>query len=382
MRVLWLVRRTLHSEPGGDTTQILRTADAIRARGVTVDISDDARPDLRGYDLAHLFHLDRLWENTPHVERLSAAGCPFVLSPIWWPSSEFDRAARAGVQGWLARTVGSRLYASLRLVQRTAAHVVATRSLAAASTRMLNFWSAARALLQAASVILPNSDAERAQIESHFGVKRPCTVVPNAADATLFRLPDEPSTRVGVLSVGRIEPRKNQLALIVALRDSDIPLTLVGAAGRYSTPYAEKCRAIAGPNTRFLPARPPEELAPLYHRALIHACTSWYETPGLVNLEAALCGCAIVATPGGCTREYLGSDAEYADPAEPGSIRVAIQAAMRRGPAPGLAARIRHEFSWENAAKRTLGAYSAALAHGPAETSLAAPVAPSLQSSP
>jgi hypothetical protein len=36
MRVLWLVRKNLTTHRGGDTTQILQTANALRRRGVDV----------------------------------------------------------------------------------------------------------------------------------------------------------------------------------------------------------------------------------------------------------------------------------------------------------------------------------------------------------
>ncbi|HQL53937.1 MAG TPA: glycosyltransferase family 1 protein, partial [Phycisphaerae bacterium] len=85
MRVLWLVRENLTRHPGGDTVQILQTAEALRRRGITVDLAHD-RDDLAGYDLVHLFHLDRLWENVGHAQRIRQAGLPAVLSTIYWPS--------------------------------------------------------------------------------------------------------------------------------------------------------------------------------------------------------------------------------------------------------------------------------------------------------
>ena len=45
------------------------------------------------------------------------------------------------------------------------------------------------------------------------------------------------------------------------------------------------------------------------------ALPSWFETPGLAALEAALAGCSVVITPFGSTREYFGDLVEYARPA-------------------------------------------------------------------
>ena len=55
MKVLFLSRKTLFSVQGGDTVQILKTAEALRRKDVFVDVSTELEPDLRGYDLVHVF---------------------------------------------------------------------------------------------------------------------------------------------------------------------------------------------------------------------------------------------------------------------------------------------------------------------------------------
>jgi glycosyltransferase involved in cell wall biosynthesis len=376
MRVLWLVRNNLTQHPGGDTTQILRTAEALRRRGVTIDLSSEAGADLAEYDLVHLFHLDRLWENAEHCRRVRAAGRPVVLSTIYWPSDEFDRGGRAGFQGWLARRCGSPAYQDLRLFQRYLLHCRQRRVWPRLGLRRFSFGRNVRELLAAVSVILPNSRAEQEQIEIRFGVQRPAVIVPNAADSTVFgpgvgaARSDSPQPGVqssalhprgGVLCVGRIEPRKNQLALIQALRGTGIPLTLVGRSGRYSSAYHRRCLRAAGANVCFVAQQPAGELRRYYHAAQVHACVSWYETPGLASLEAALCGCALVVTPGGCTREYFGDDAVYTPPDDPDAIRAAVQQALARGSSAALAARVAREYTWDAAAAATLKAYELAL---------------------
>lgn len=357
MRVLWLVRRNLVQHPGGDTVQIQQTAAALRRLGVTVELSADSDRDLRGYDLVHLFHLDRLWENIEHARRTRAAERPLVLSTIYWPADEFDRAGRRGVQGWLARRAGSRVYQNLRLLQRCLLHAWEQRR-PRASSLLFSFHRGVAELLTSTAVLLPNSRAEQAQIEASFGITRPVVVVPNAADTATFGPPPAGAPpRAGVLCVGRIEPRKNQLALIEALRGTGFPLTLVGPVGRYSRAYGRRCRRAADATVRFVGPQPPAELRRLYHAAAVHVNVSWYETPGLASLEAALSGCAIVVTPGGCTREYFGEQAVYAEPGDPATIRAAVTQALERGPAAGLAERVAREYTWDRAAEQTVVAY-------------------------
>lgn len=361
MRVLWLVRKNLTEHTGGDTTQILQTAEAVRRQGVEVELASDVPNDLASFDLVHLFHLDRLWENMAHTRVARVAGRPIALSTIFWPADEFDQGGRAGVQGWLARRVGSAVYQDLRLIQRYLLHCREQRRLPWPTARAFGFRRNARELLDATAVLLPNSRIEAEQIEARFGVSRPVVVVPNAADTKLFTPPEAAAVRKGVLCVGRIEPRKNQLALIEALRGTGIPLTLVGQPGRFSRPYFERCQRTAGPDVQFIAGRLPERLREIYQKARVHALVSWYETPGLTSLEAALCGCALVVTPGGCTREYFGEDAEYAQPDDVGSIRAAVERALARPPSRGLAERIAREFNWDQAGARTVEAYELAL---------------------
>jgi glycosyltransferase involved in cell wall biosynthesis len=187
--------------------------------------------------------------------------------------------------------------------------------------------------------------------------------VPNAADVDTFAPSADgpPSERDGVLCVGRIEPRKNQLALIEALRGSDIPLMFIGQPGRFSAGYARRCHRAAGARVRFVSQRSARELRELYHAARVHACVSWYETPGLASLEAALSGCNLVVTPGGCTREYFGNQVFYARPDEPDSICAAVKAALDAEPNPDLARRVARKFNWNAAAQNTLRGYRLAL---------------------
>ncbi len=367
IKALWLVRSNLREHPGGDTTQILRTAEALRANGLEVTLSSERQPDPSGYQLVHLFHLDRLWENLPWAAWATRARLPLVLSPIYWPSDEFDRHGRTGVQGVVSRIASGDAYQAARNLQRSALPILeGTRG--ALRPGMISFQRSVRSLLNAADRILPNSQAEQAQLSRRFGVHGRYTVVPNGVDPAAFRCEQEADSgcrrdRDTILCVGRIEPRKNQLALIRALEGTPLRIRLVGRAGRFSARYARLCRRAGADRVDFLPWLEHEALAPLYREAWIHACPSWYETPGLASLEAALSGCRLVCTERGSAREYFGEQAEYCTPREPASIRAAIMRARSRAPAPELARRVRECFSWQAAAEATLQGYDLALKH-------------------
>lgn len=360
MRVLLLVRKDMGSEVGGDTTQVSQTAQALRSLGVKVEIDDSALPSLRDYDVVHLFHLDRPWENLVHVRRAKASARAVVLSPIYWPTDEFNRRGRRGLQRLIARHLGPSHYENLRL-----AYTSYFSSTGGNSARVLyNVDKARREMLASVGVLLPNSRAEASALREQFGCKTSQVVVPNAVDDSRYAAePKEESSagRAGVLCVGRIEPRKNQLGLIQALEGSGIPLTIVGESGAQNRRYEKLCRRAAGPDVQFLGRRDSHALAGLYRRARVHCCPSWYETPGLASLEAALSGCSLVVTSRGSTEEYFDDDVSYCDPGDAASIRWAILNAIEMEPSPDLIDRIRKSYSWTNAARRTIEGYELAL---------------------
>ena len=356
IHAVFQTRASLRRYQGGDTVQILRTAEALERLGVRVTIDEGGALDPSGFDLVHLFHLDRPWENLTWAARAKRAAVPIALSPIWWPQGEFDRKGRTGVQGLLARTLGHRGYGCARAAQRSLAAAVGSGP----KRVVVRAHRAAQDLINASSVCFPNSAEEEREIRERFRCDAPCVVVPNASN---FDAPgpdpvpfaDRP---LDVLCVGRIEPRKNQLALVEALKGAPYSVKLVGAPGRFSRGYAGKvARAAAGSNITIEPFMEPDALAPLYESAKVHVCCSWYETPGLVSLEAARCGCSIVSTDRGSARSYLGSDAQYCDPSDPCSIRTAIDRAVVTAPDPGLPGRVRASFNWDQAAARTLEGY-------------------------
>ena len=106
---------------------------------------------------------------------------------------------------------------------------------------------------------------------------------------------------------------------------------------------------------------PQELLASAFAAARVHCLASWMDTCGLVSLEAALSGTPLVGSTFGHELEYLQRDAWLADPADPESLRRAVEAAWEAGPhserPTRLKQRILSEFNWEKTADATLDLY-------------------------
>ena len=98
-----------------------------------------------------------------------------------------------------------------------------------------------------------------------------------------------------------MEPRKNLLGLIEGLRTTGLPLVVIGEPPPGHEGYDRQCRHAGRGFVRWLGKLEHEDdfLGSAYAAARVLALPSWFETPGLVALEAALAGCAVVLTPFG-----------------------------------------------------------------------------------
>jgi glycosyltransferase involved in cell wall biosynthesis len=213
-------------------------------------------------------------------------------------------------------------------------------------------------ILQKASLLLPNSEAEYQKIESLYGMKKKYFVIPNGMDSSLFYTSSE-AEKDGklILSAARIEGRKNQLNLIKALNDTGYTLLLTGLPAPNQKKYYEECKKIASKNIIFCGRVPVATLVGYYKKAKVHVLPSWHETCGLSSLEAAAMGCNIVITEKGFTREYFGDDAFYCDPGNPESIFNAVEKAAQSECRKELQQKVLHHYTWQQAAASTLEAY-------------------------
>jgi glycosyltransferase involved in cell wall biosynthesis len=148
------------------------------------------------------------------------------------------------------------------------------------------------------------------------------------------------------------------LNLIKALNNSRFKLMIVGEAAPNHKTYYERCKKIAADNVVFAGQISPAELAKIYGTAKVHVLPSWFETCGLSSLEAAAMGCNVVITDKGYAKDYFEQDAYYCDPADPASIRDAVERASASEPPKKLRDRVLSQYTWRNAASATRDAYN------------------------
>lgn len=375
MRVLLQTRSAVSvaKSGGGDVTQAYETARRLNALGIDARVSAELQPDLEDVDLVHLFNLVRPQDAMVQARHAWRHGRPVALSTVYCDMWEFDRSARTGIGGMIARRAGRN---SIELA-KAAGRAIRSREFHGGLAPLLwpGYEQLQRELLAGCDVLLPNSQSEMERIERDLGVTVPCeryVTVPNGVDPDYYspeRLAGQapPSHLVGyegcVLCVGRIEGRKNQLNLIRALKDSPYRVVLAGAPAANQNSYVETVRdAVArNPNVVWLGSVTDEEKRWLYQLARVHVLPSWMETTGLASLEAAALDCALVVTPNGDTRDYFDGHAHFCRPEDLASIRGAVDGAHLAGADAELQQRIRGDYTWDAAARATARGYEMAL---------------------
>jgi glycosyltransferase involved in cell wall biosynthesis len=363
MRVLLQSRVSLFSGPGGDTIQICKTVEALRALGVVCEVSTELQPNLSQWDMVHLFNLTRPQEVYLQARNAIRQGKPTALSTIYLSGSDYDRSARSGIEGLVSRLLAPNMFEYAKVLARGVMNGEwneGTRAILRHGFKNLQV-----EVIRMASVLLPNSQSEMQRVLRDFplATKSRCVVVPNAADE-LFDKPQEESdppqlefASGAVLCVAAIGPRKNQLRLVRALKGLEVPVLIIGKPSPNAIGYFEEIRREAGPNVHFIGHMKHEDLGSYYRAAKVHVLASWMETTGLSSLEAGLAGCNLVITDKGDTREYFGDMAFYCDPGSEDSIRDAVLKAYAAPVCTELKERIRTRFNWKKTAEATLDAY-------------------------
>ena len=354
MRVAFIARSTLHTDPGGDTVQVLSTAKYLRKLGVEVDIKlSNETIDYNSYDLLHFFNIIRPADILKHT----SPGKPYVVSTVFVDYTEFEKKERKGWKGNLFRLLSPGLIEYTKAVGR---FLKGNDKLVSREYLWMGHNRSVRKILHNAACLLPNSESEYRRLLETYGIPKKYFVVPYAVDRQIFHpRPDTRRQKNVVLCVARIEGRKNQLNLIRAINNTGYTLYLIGNPAPNQPGYYMECKKEAGQNIIFINNLPQAELVQYYQMATVHVLPSWFETAGLSSLEAATMGCNIVITDRGDAKDYFGDMATYCDPSSPESIRAAIDKAASGKADPALTEIINSKFTWEQAAFITNEAYNA-----------------------
>ena len=345
LRVVHVLRDDHETHVGGDLVQLSETVRALREHGVDAFPATltDAPWDV---DVVHLYNvmLSRQLVDAYRTALRRWPGAAVVISPI------LPKTSVGAFRSLEPSTVAK-----------------ASRAIAGDLLRAVR----TREPMRTADAVLVASEGERGVVRAWFGrgdgevVRHGLDIArwpmrsgsPERASA-LGRFGLDAGSSMLVACVARLEPLKNQLTLIRAIkRVPGAALVLVGPDGVAS--YGAKVRAAASERPGRVAttgALPSAEVASLLAHVDVHVLPSYRETVGLVTLEAAAVGCEVVASRDGWIREYLGETAFYADAASPGGIARAIRDAVARPRQPAARATV-EAFGWERAARTLAEVY-------------------------
>ena len=240
-------------------------------------------------------------------------------------------------------------------------------------------WTVKRTIRRASKVITPSEFSRRAIMSAYGLSERRIAVVPIAVSPVFRPVPrvnatDFVARRFGirepfVLTVGDLQPRKNQIGLIHAFdrlveRHPTLPhhLVIVGQETWFSARVKDAAKnSKAAARIHFTDFVNDSELLQLYNASDLLAFPSFYEGFGLPVLEGMACGRAVACSNTSAMPEVANAAAILFDPESPEDIARAMADVLLD---PELRARMERLgqqraslFTWERTARRTLEIY-------------------------
>ncbi len=319
------------SKAGGMNLYVRRITERLAARGVLVDVftrrDGPDGPDV--VELAPGARMIRIAAGSP--EQLDAGDLflaldRFVEGVEAFRLSEETRYDLIHAHYWLSVAAGERLAANWEVPHLAMFHTlgdVKLRARASEHEPAIRL-DAERALVHSVDRIVVATEHERQLLRQLFRVERDrVAVIPPGVDLDQFQPRDQMAARreLGLpeggrvlLAVGRIEPLKGFDILIRALAEmterEDVTLVILGGDERAATEFA-RLTAIAeevGVSSRLLfpGATPHDRVATYYNAADVVVVPSFYESFGLVALEAMASGVPVVASRVGGLTSTIG----------------------------------------------------------------------------
>lgn len=274
---------------GGAEVQIDNTVNALnKIDGVTTEFINSQTRDIDRFDLIHFFKSSIAYYF--FIKLIKRRGIPYVVSTIIFPENIFFETAKFK---FLHYTPIINKLSVVKLIYE--------------------FW-------ENASMLFPNTDKEL-EFLRNIGVKANATIIPNGLSLTEMNVGDEnaffdicPALKGQqfVLNVARIDKRKNQKKLILACKELDLPLVLIG--NNLDKESFDEVEKIGYQKLYYLgPIFDKKILFGAFKACAVFCLPSTMETPGIAAMEAAYFNRPIVITKFGGTHYYFKDKVYYVD---------------------------------------------------------------------
>lgn len=321
MKVAFLTRVDAFDKNGGDTYQIQMYKKYFEANGhIAIIINDLTIPD--GCDYYILLNIDRPLELITYfqkLKKLQKLDHTLLLSihHSYDAINFFEKNIRQGKLGILLRKISS--FHRREKIKNVARVFKYKKLIRPVILQMFcNYNKKINEIIKDVKCLILIAEGEKQIIEIDFKTTvNNYFVVKNGVDLKK-QLADihEINRDIDVLVCGRIESRKNSLAIAQHFINSPYNITFVGAINTNDKEYGRSFLSLINSckNMTYLGRVTPEEMSDIYLRSKIHLSGSWFEVASLVDLEAYAYGCHVVSSVNGHTNSYLADNAIYLDP--------------------------------------------------------------------
>lgn len=391
MKILYLSRVDLYNPRGGDTFQMEKTKEAVEKLdpSIQIDIKTELFPkDIEKYDLVHIFNLDWICESYLQVKYAKSHNKKVILSAIHHSEKEvlryeelerYDirRIYNFFIQSQSARDTWKNVYRSLFFTQKLYPTLIQLKD---------GIRNQQREIIKNVDAVLVQTDAEAKSIYEDFGVNAvKYYKVVNGVDADQFygaksdqfnkyvkeNFKIDLSNNKIFLTVGRIEPRKNQINIIKVFKQlktlsefEDWKLVFIGQLSNKSYEYKFRFNSEIANHKKdilYLGQQSPALVASAMAHKGLYLHPSWFETTGLVCLEALLAGMPVV-TSSTRLKEYVKNGIQYCEPQDIKSIKSAILKSVSEAPdLTDTMRNIKQNYSWDVAGQQTIKVYKETL---------------------
>ncbi|MDP2270217.1 MAG: glycosyltransferase [Archangium sp.] len=164
-----------------------------------------------------------------------------------------------------------------------------------------------------------------------------------------------------VISVGRFEKRKNQVAVALACKQLGLPVMFIGRRSPVERETCDELRAATAFPQFVWEDAPFSVLRWAMAHSDVHVLATRHETIGLVSLEAAASGARPVTITQRTSREYFSAYGEFSDQPDPAPLAQAIERALTRGRLQPAERRHLEPVSWAAFAAGTRAVYERVL---------------------
>lgn len=325
--IAFLVRDDFFSKFGGDTFQIQKYSEALDSQGIKSVIY--TLENFKTGDFIHnqyyIVNIDRGFECVLFYEimkKRKLMNKTYVI-PIHHDNfavMNFNNA-RLGFFSPFIRSPGTleKLKACVRAIRSKSYLYDSFRHLL-----IVPYKNATKCLLNEAKGIVAIAAGEIAVIERDYDVSiaDKSTIIHNGVSDTYLTLLNQKKDNIrniDVLVCGRIEQRKNQVAIAKLLANKSFNVKFVGGLNENNAKYCNEFLSIIDTtdNLEYIGKVGPEEMVVLYGSAWIHLSASWFEVSSLVDIEAFFAGCYVFSSKYGHSEELLnGERFESVDPYE------------------------------------------------------------------